>query len=146
MQSIAPLDTLLSAALALDRLTMAVVGLSAAFALLLATIGVYGVMNDAVRQRRREIGLRMALGARPLAIGRFVVGQALGLAAAGIAAGFAAQAALGVLIRTQAGVRGLDPASLAALAGALAVVVTLAAIVPIRRALRVHPAVTLRAL
>jgi ABC-type antimicrobial peptide transport system permease subunit len=99
-----------------------------------------------VRQRRREIGLRMALGARPAAIGRFVVARALGFAAAGLAAGLAGQAALVRLLDARVAIGGLDAPALAATLGALTLAVALASIVPIRRALRVHPAVTLRAL
>jgi hypothetical protein len=143
------IDTLasrLSGTLAFDRLIMTMVGLSAAFALLLAMMGVHGVMNDAVRQRRREIGLRMALGARPLAIGRFVVARALGLAAAGLAAGLGVQGALVQLAGARVAVGRLDAWTLAATLCALTLAVALASIVPIRRALRVHPAVTLRSL
>lgn len=143
------IDTLaarLAGTLAFDRMTMAVAGASAGFALLLAMMGIYGVMNDAVRQRRREIGLRMALGARPLTIGRFVVARALALAAAGLAAGVAAQAAAAQLLSTRVALGPPDAATLAASLGALALAVVVASIVPIRRALRVHPAVTLKAL
>jgi predicted permease len=146
LRSIDTLGARLAGTLSFDRLTMTLVGVSAAAALLLAMMGVYGVMNDAVRQRRREIGLRMALGARPAAIGRFVVARALGFAAAGLAAGLAGQAALVRLLDARVAIGGLDAPALAATLGALTLAVALASIVPIRRALRVHPAVTLRAL
>jgi predicted permease len=144
LRSIDTLASRLAGTLAFDRLTMTMVGLSAAFALLLAMIGVYGVMNDSVRQRRREIGLRMALGARPLAIGCFVATRALALAAAGLAAGLGAQAALVPLAGARVTVGGTDAGTLAATLCALTLAVALASIVPIRRALRVPPAVTLR--
>jgi putative ABC transport system permease protein len=146
LRSIDTLASRLSGTLAFDRLTLTVVGLSGAFALLLAMMGVYGVMNDAVRQRRREIGLRMALGARPLEIGRFVVTRALALAVAGLIAGTSVQWALAQVLGARLEVGRLDTGALAAALCALTLAVALAAIVPVRRALRVHPSVTLKAL
>jgi putative ABC transport system permease protein len=129
-----------------ERRTPAVV--LAAFALVamtLAALGTYGVMSYTVSRRTREIGLRMALGARPADVGRLVVGEGLGLAAAGLALGFAGALAFG---RTLASllfeVPPADPVTFAGVALLLALVTAAASARPARRAAMVEPAVALR--
>jgi putative ABC transport system permease protein len=140
------LDAHLSDVLAVDRLTTTLVGLCGLIALAMSTIGVYGVMSDAVIRRTREIGLRVALGASGSRVARLIFMEAGRLAIAGVAAGIAAAIIIGYLARTYVdGLPALDPLTLAAAAGALAIVVPVAGILPLRRALRVNPNVALRA-
>ncbi|MGI8843909.1 MAG: ABC transporter permease [Gemmatimonadaceae bacterium] len=117
----------------------------AAVALLLAALGVYSVMAYAVAQRTREIGLRMALGARPAAVAREVLGRGLAVTALGIAIGLAASVAAGRVAATL--LYETSPGDLPTLAG-VALLVTLTALaaswVPSRRATRVNPADSLR--
>jgi predicted permease len=139
------LDTHLSEALALERLTTVLVASCGALTLLLAIIGVYGVMADAVMRRTRELGVRMALGARPMTIVRMIFGHSLSLAAIGVTVGviFAAAAsfALRWLIEE---VRPVDLRTYAMIAALLTLMVFLATVLPVRRALRVSPTVALR--
>jgi hypothetical protein len=140
------LDRLLSESLAMDRLTTTLVGLCAIVGLVMGAIGVYGVMSDAVFRRTREIGLRMALGARRPQVARLVVAEALGLTATGVFAGILAAQ---VLERSAAtlvyGLPRVDLLTLTTIVAVLAVVVVLAAVVPLRRALAVSPRIALRA-
>jgi putative ABC transport system permease protein len=114
-------------------------------ALVLAMVGVYGVMAFAVARRAREIGVRLALGARPPQIMKLVFGEGLRLIAAGVAIGLVAAAALPNLIGFFLfGMSGYDALSLAAAPSALGLVAIVAAIAPIRRALGVDPMIVLR--
>jgi predicted permease len=127
------------------RFNAALLAAFAAVALVLATVGVYGVVGYAVAQRTREIGTRMALGARPRDVVRLVVGQGFRPVAAGLAAG--ALAALGCARALQGllvGVGPTDPATLAVTGGILAATAVLAAYVPARRASRLDPVAALR--
>jgi ABC-type antimicrobial peptide transport system permease subunit len=118
-------------------------GLLAGFALLavvLAAIGVYGVMSYRVRRRRRELGTRLALGASPGDITRLVLLQAAVLAAIGIALGTAAAVAFArTLSSVLFGVTPWDPATLASAAGLIAASTLAASYLPARRAGRVDP-------
>jgi predicted permease len=117
----------------------------AALALLLAAIGTYGVLSYAVAQRRREIGLRMALGAERAVVLRSVMGQALRLTSLGLVAGLAAALVLTRLMTTLLfEVRPNDPATLGAVALLIAIVAAGASLVPAVRATRVDPIVALR--
>jgi putative ABC transport system permease protein len=116
-----------------------------ALALLLAAAGVYGVMSYLVEQRAHEIGVRMALGAEPLAILKLVVGHGLALALVGISFGLAA--ALGLTRFLSSFLYGLSSTNPATLVVSSLVVVgaaALASYIPARRATRVDPMVTLR--
>ena len=122
--------------------------LTAAFgglALLLAGIGVYGVMALIVAERTREIGVRLALGARPVAVLALVLRQSLGVTIAGIAAGLAAAALLTPLVASQLfGVRTHDPVTFLIVPAALLLVAIIAALSPAVGAMRVNPIVVLR--
>jgi predicted permease len=114
-------------------------------ALVLATVGVYGVVSYSVAQRTREIGVRMALGARHPAIARLVVGQGMKLAWAGVAAGLALSvAATGVVSSVLYGVAPRDPLVLVGVVVLLTLVVAIASLVPARRAMRIDPITSLR--
>ncbi|HEY1184446.1 MAG TPA: ABC transporter permease [Bryobacteraceae bacterium] len=127
------------------RFLAALIALFAAFGLLLAAIGLYGVLSFLVAQRTREIGVRIALGATPGQIARMAVHQAGLWTLAGMAAGWAASAALGRIARGALfQVSPFDPLSLAAAALVLAMAAALAAWRPARRAAQVDPAVSLR--
>ena len=114
-------------------------------ALFLSAIGIYGVMNYSVRQRTREIGVRLALGANRGDVIGMVVRRAMRLAGLGLLLGFAAALGAGQLIRAQLfGISPRDPLTLAAIGLLLAVVALAASWIPARRAARVNPLVALR--
>jgi predicted permease len=115
-------------------------------ALVLACIGIYGLMAYSVARRTNEIGIRMALGARKEQVLRMVLGEAVWMTALGIAAGLAAALALGRLIASQLyGLRAWDPVTLAATAGLLVLVTLAASWMPASRAADVDPSQALRA-
>jgi putative ABC transport system permease protein len=134
-------------AVAQPRVFLLLLGIFAVASVLLAAIGIYGVMAHAVSQRTREIGLRMALGADRTQVLRMVIGQALTLATLGLALGLALGAGAGRLMRGLLfGVEPFDPMTFA-VAGAGFVLVALAAsATPAIRAARVDPADALRSL
>jgi putative ABC transport system permease protein len=127
------------------RFSALLLAVFAAAALLLASLGIYGVMAFAVAQRTREIGIRVALGADRVAVLRLIVGQGAGLAVAGLAIGLVcALAATRVLHSLLFGVTPSDPLSFGAVVAILAVAALLAAWVPARQASKLPPAVALR--
>jgi predicted permease len=114
-------------------------------ALVLALVGIYGVVSYAVAQRTREIGIRLALGADGGAVVRSVMGRSIRAAAIGIGIGFAGALALGrVLEGLLFGVGGADPLTYGAVGALIAGAVALAGYLPARRAARVDPMVALR--
>jgi putative ABC transport system permease protein len=118
----------------------------AATALVLAAIGVYGLISYSVAQRTREIGIRVALGARPGQVVAPIVREGMTLAVIGVALGIAGAAAVTRLIASFLfGVEPNDPLTFAAVAALLLLVALLASYVPSRRALRVDPLTALRA-
>ncbi|MGE5321501.1 MAG: FtsX-like permease family protein [Actinomycetota bacterium] len=117
----------------------------ACIALLLAAVGIYGLMAYSVQQRTQEIGIRMALGANQSKIMRLIMGQGLRLAIMGTVAGLAAAYGLTRLLANFLfGVKAGDPLAFALVAVTLIAVTLLAALVPTRRAMRVDPIVALR--
>ena len=128
------------------RFNMVVIGLFGGLALLIAAVGIYGLMAFLVAQRTREIGVRLALGAAPRGVRRLVLAQAVRLIGAGLVVGLGAAASLERLVRAFLyDARPHDPAVYLAVAAVLATVGVLAAMGPARRAARVDPMITLRA-
>jgi putative ABC transport system permease protein len=139
------MDDVVATSVAQPRLIMQLVGTFAVFALLLAAIGMYGVMAYSVSQRKQEIGIRMSLGAGPPEILRQVIRQGMALAFAGVVVGVLASLALTRLLAGLLfGVRATDPSVFAAAAAVLALSALLACYVPARRATRVDPIIVLR--
>jgi predicted permease len=125
--------------------TMGMLGLSAVLALLLGTVGIYGVISYMVIQRTREIGVRIALGATSSGVSRLMVGQGLGLAAWGVGIGLVAAIGITrVLSSFLFGVSPLDPVTFVAVPIGLIAVAALASWILARRAARVDPGRTLR--
>jgi putative ABC transport system permease protein len=139
-------DQYLARSIATPRFTAILLGAFAGLALLLAGFGLYGVMAYSVAQRSREIGIRMALGARAADVRSLVVNQALRLGATGLTVGMAGALAVTRVLNSQLfGVTASDPLTFAAVSAALIAVLVLAAYLPARRATRVDPLVALRA-
>ena len=127
------------------RFVLLLVGAFRALALVMAAVGVYGVMALIVSERTPEIGIRLALGAQPGQVLRAVVAQGATLAAAGIVVGLLLAMALAPLVATQLyGVRTLDPTTMAAVPSLLLAIAVLACIVPARRAMTIDPVNALR--
>jgi putative ABC transport system permease protein len=145
MYAVRPLAETLNESLSQPRLNTILLVFFAATALLLAAIGLYGVLSQFVAARRREIGVRVALGARTAHILSTIVGQAALVTAAGIAAGVAGALALARSMATLVfGVSTRDPLTFVAVPLVLAIVAAIATVVPARRAARVDPMLALR--
>jgi putative ABC transport system permease protein len=127
------------------RFHMLLLGVFATTSALLAAVGIYGVMACVAGERRREMAIRMALGAERVQVFALVVGQGTKLALFGILAGLAGALALSDLLTAQLfQVRPTDPVTFAAVAAFLGIVAAVSCALPARRAMRVDPAVTLR--
>jgi putative ABC transport system permease protein len=142
---VATLETLLDASMTQSRFTMLLLGAFGILALVLASVGIYGVISCAVAQRTREFGIRMALGAQPAGVFGMILGQGIRLAGLGIFLGLAASA---VITRVMAsllfGVQPIDPLTFVAVPLLLIGVVIAACYLPARQAMRVDPMVALR--
>jgi len=140
-----PMAEVIGRSVAQPRFRTALLSLFGAAALLLAAIGIYGVLAYTVAQQTREIGIRMALGANPARVMRLVLARGLRLAGAGTLIGVLAALVLTQLLNSLLfGVSATDPLTFAAVAGLLLGVALLACYVPARRAMRVDPMVALR--
>jgi putative ABC transport system permease protein len=142
---VATLRERLDTSVAGRRFNLALLGLFALLALVLAGVGLYGVLAYGVAERTHEIGIRMALGAERQRVLALILRQGLTLAAAGIAIGLPASLLVGRALRSSLfGVTAADPATLALIPLGLLAVALLAAWLPARRATRVDPMVALR--
>jgi putative ABC transport system permease protein len=139
------MDEVVSTSVAQPRIIMQFVGVFAGFALLLAAIGIYGVMAYVVTTRKQEMGIRVALGARPADILQLVVGHGMRMTFIGVALGMVVSLALTRLLGSLLfGVRATDPLVFAGAALVLSSAAFLACYFPARRATRVDPIVVLR--
>jgi len=141
-----PTDELLAGPLAQPRISAYLMSVFGIAALLLAAIGLYGLMASLVRERTREIGIRMALGAAPERLRREVLVHALQVTGAGAVVGIVAALATSKLLTAMLfELSPTDPLALAAACGVLLVVIVIAAYGPARRATKIDPAIALRA-
>jgi putative ABC transport system permease protein len=139
------MDELLSAEVASQRFNAAALASFAGLAVLLAAVGIYGVMAYAVGQRIHEIGIRMALGASPADVQRMILGQGLKLALLGVVLGLAASFALTRLMRTLLfETKATDPVTFSVVTVVLVIVALAACWIPAHRATRVDPVIALR--
>jgi predicted permease len=139
------MEQIVSASIAGRRFSMLLLGIFAGLALLLAAVGIYGVISYTVAQRTREIGIRMVLGAGRAEVLKVVVAQGMLPVLAGLAIGLAASFGLTRLMAGMLyGVKAGDPVTLIGVALVLAAVALIATLVPARRATRVAPMVALR--
>lgn len=139
------MDEVVSNSFAARRLAMILLGVFAALALVLACVGIYGVISYLVGQRTHEIGVRMALGAQPGDVMRLVVGHGARMALIGVAVGIGAALGLTRLMANQLfGVSAHDPLTFAGVAMLLIIVALAACYIPARRAMRVDPMIALR--
>jgi putative ABC transport system permease protein len=142
---ISSMEEVVDASVAQPKLTMQFVGVFAGFALLLAAIGIYGVMAYSVSARRQEMGIRVALGAGPSDILRLVVGQGMRMTLIGVVLGVAASLVLTRLLASLLfGVSAADPLVFSVAAVVLGGVAFLACYIPARRATGVDPIIVLR--
>jgi putative ABC transport system permease protein len=145
MAAVSTMDQLLAGTLSRSRFTMLVLGVFAAVALLLACVGIYGVIAYSVTQRTQEFGIRMALGANRRDVFRLVLSQGARLTLLGIGLGIVAALIVTRLMATLLfGISATDPMTFTAVALLLALVALAACYMPARRATRVDPIVALR--
>jgi len=139
------MSEVMAASLAAQRFNMMLLGIFAGVALLLATIGIYGLMSYSITERTHEIGIRMALGAQTSDVLRMVLGQGLKLITIGVALGLAGAFALTRIMSSLLfGVRAVDPLTFAVVPLLLGAVALLACYIPARRATRTDPMIALR--
>jgi putative ABC transport system permease protein len=145
LDDVASLTGRIDRTLAERRALLVLLGLFAGVALILAAVGLYGLMAYSVRQRFQEIGIRMALGARRASVVALVVRQGLLLAVAGVVLGLAGAVGVTRLLSSHLyGIEAIDPRTFGALSILLVAVAALASYLPARRAARVDPNEALR--
>ena len=145
LSSVRVMDDVVADAFTQRRFNVVVLGLFALAALVLAGIGLYGVMAYAVSQRNHELGVRLALGAQRGAVVRMVLGESLGLVLGGVVLGLGGALLLNGLLSTMLfEVRPNDPVALAGACALLVGIALLGSFLPARRAARVDPLTTLR--
>jgi putative ABC transport system permease protein len=139
------MDNLISDSVSPRRFSSVLVAIFAGLALLLAAIGIYGVMSYTVSRRTQEIGLRMALGAQLASVRPMILGQTLKLTLAGVVLGLAGAFVVARFLTSLLfGVGVYDPATFLGVAALLVAVALTASYIPARRAMRVDPIVALR--
>jgi ABC-type antimicrobial peptide transport system permease subunit len=144
VSNIRPMDEIVSAAVARQRFSTMLLGIFAALALVLAAVGIYGVMSYSVAQRTREIGIRMALGAQRSDVLRLTMGQGLKLVSMGVGLGLiAAFVVTRVMASLLFGVSATDPITFITISVILMGVALVASYIPALRATRVDPMVAL---
>jgi putative ABC transport system permease protein len=127
------------------RLNSVLLGIFAGVALLIAAVGIYGVLSYSVNQRTREIGVRMALGAPRHEVLRMIVGEGMRMGIAGIAVGLAGAVAVSRALSSMLfGVQARDPLTFASVAGILVAIALAACYFPARRATSIDPVIALR--
>jgi putative ABC transport system permease protein len=145
VHSIITMDQIVTRSMANRRFSLELLGVFATVALLLAAIGIYGVMSYSFSQRTHEVGIRVALGAQRIDILRMAIGEGMFVVGIGLVAGIAGAVAVTRVFQSMLfGVDAADPITLAVVTGILAAVALLACYVPARRATRVDPLVALR--
>jgi putative ABC transport system permease protein len=145
LSNISTMEQILSESIAQPRFNMLLITIFAVVAMMLASVGIYGVISYSVSQRTHEIGVRIALGAQPGDIFKMVVGQGLKLALAGVSVGLVAAFVLTRVISSLLyEVQTTDPVTFAVISVALTAVALLASYIPARRATRVDPMISLR--
>jgi putative ABC transport system permease protein len=145
LSAVTTMDKQVEASVGQRRLSMFLLGVFSAIAVVLASIGLYGVMSYSVTQRTRELGIRMALGAARTRVLALVVGQGMALAIAGVVIGLAGALALTRLLSSQLfGIGATDPATYVIVSLLLSAIAFAATLVPALRATRVDPVVALR--
>jgi len=145
LAEVQPMQAFVDKAMAPVRFTSTLIGIFAAIAVVLAGVGLYGVLSTVVRQRTAEIGVRMALGAAPATILGLVIGHGLRLSAAGIAFGLVAALVLTRLMTTMlVGVRPTDPATFAVMVLVFFAIAAFSSWLPARRAAALDPTEALR--
>jgi putative ABC transport system permease protein len=144
LSNVRSLDDHLGLAFLPARLAASVLGLFGFLGLVLASLGVYGVMSHSVAQRHREIGIRVAIGAATSRVVRLLMGDGLRLVGLGIAIGLVGAVAGARLLSGVLYGSGLDPVTFAAVPVVLGLVAVLAIWIPARRAAGVNPVVVLR--
>ena len=145
VSNIRTMEQVLAESVAQPRIFTLLLGVFAALALALASVGIYGVVSYSVSQRTHEVGVRLALGAEQFDVLRLVIGQGMLLTGIGLGIGLAGAMALTRFLSSFLyGVRPTDPITFAAVALVLAVVALLAAYIPARRAMKVDPMVAMR--
>jgi putative ABC transport system permease protein len=139
------MDEIRSESVAPERLNLTLLSIFASIALVLAIVGIYGVMSYSVTQRTHEIGIRMAIGAQPRDVFRMVIRQGMLLALLGVAIGLVGAFALTRLMTSMLfGIEPTDPTTFGAIAVLLSVVALVACYLPGRRATKVDPVISLR--
>jgi putative ABC transport system permease protein len=140
-----PMDTFVNRSQAETRFALTTMGIFALIAVLLAIIGLYGVLAAAVQQRTAEIGIRIAVGARPAQIFQLMLGQGLKLSAIGLLAGMLTALTLTrVMVSLLIGIKPTDPLTFVVIAALFSVVAMLASWLPARRASQLDSTVALR--